>query len=103
LALETGRWDFTETNGALVHLNGRGDYASVFVVDIPEGGKTRRMQHCFEEIIYVLTGDGSTSVMLADGTARSFEWGPKSLFSIPLNCPSNCSTRVAASAACLDK
>ena len=51
LALETSRWDFTETNGALVHLNGRGDYASVFLIDIPEAGKTRRMQHCFEEVI----------------------------------------------------
>jgi uncharacterized RmlC-like cupin family protein len=87
LALETGRWDLTGTAGALVHLNGRGDYASVFVIDIPEGGKTRRMQHCFEEVIYVLSGHGSTSVALSDGSSRSFEWGPKSLFSIPLNCP----------------
>ena len=87
LALETSRWDFTETNGALVHLNGRGDYASVFLIDIPEAGKTRRMQHCFEEVIYVLEGHGSTTVLLSDGKPRSFEWGPKSLFSIPLNCP----------------
>jgi mannose-6-phosphate isomerase-like protein (cupin superfamily) len=87
LALETGRWDLTGTAGALVHLNGRGDYASVFVIDIPEGGKTRRMQHWFEEVIYVLSGHGSTSVALSDGSSRSFEWGPKSLFSIPLNCP----------------
>jgi len=87
LALETSRCDFTETNGALVHLNGRGDYASVFLIDIPEAGKTRRMRHCFEEVIYVLEGHGSTTVLLSDGKPRSFEWGPKSLFSIPLNCP----------------
>lgn len=87
LALETSRWDFTETNGALVHLNGRGDYASVFLIDIQEAGKTRRMQHCFEEVVYVLEGHGSTTVLLSDGKPRSFEWGPKSLFSIPLNCP----------------
>jgi hypothetical protein len=64
LALETSRWDFTETNGALVHLNGRGDYASVFLIDIPEAGKTRLMQHCFEEVVYVLEGHGSTSVVV---------------------------------------
>jgi hypothetical protein len=45
------------------------------------------MQHCFEEVIYVLEGRGSTTIVLSDGTPRSFEWGPKSLFSIPLNCP----------------
>jgi mannose-6-phosphate isomerase-like protein (cupin superfamily) len=87
LALETSRWDFTETNGALVHLNGRGDYAAIFLIEIAEGGSTRRMQHCFEEVFYVLEGHGSTTVTLADGRSRSFEWGPKSLFSIPLNCP----------------
>jgi hypothetical protein len=57
------------------------------VVDIAAGRKTRRLQHCFEEVIYVLEGNGSTSVTLSDGTTRSFEWGPKCLFSIPLNCP----------------
>src|SRR5215831_18380096 len=61
LALETSRWDFTETNGALIHLNGRGGYASVFLIDIPEAGKTRRMQHWFEEVISVLEGHGSTT------------------------------------------
>lgn len=87
LALETSRWDLTETNGALVHLKGRGDYAAIFLIDIAEGGRTGRMQHCFEEVFYVLEGHGSASVTLADGRSRSFEWGPKSLFSIPLNCP----------------
>jgi mannose-6-phosphate isomerase-like protein (cupin superfamily) len=87
LALETARWDLTETNGALVHLNGRGDYAAIFLIEVAEGGRSRRMQHCFEEVFYVLEGHGSTTVTLADGASRSFEWGPKSLFSIPLNCP----------------
>jgi hypothetical protein len=41
LACETKPWDFTEANGALVHLKGRGDYVSVFVHDLPPGGKTR--------------------------------------------------------------
>jgi mannose-6-phosphate isomerase-like protein (cupin superfamily) len=87
LSLRTDPWSFTETNGALVHLNGRGDYASIFLIDIPPGEKTRPMQHCFEEVVYVLEGHGSTTVTLSDGRKRSFEWGPKSLFSIPLNCP----------------
>lgn len=87
LACETAPWGFTEANGALVHLHGRGDYVSVFVHEIPPGGKTRPMGHCFEEIFYVLEGHGATSVTASDGAKHSFEWGPKSLFSVPLNSP----------------
>ncbi|MEE8515834.1 MAG: hypothetical protein V3T02_04260, partial [Alphaproteobacteria bacterium] len=87
LACETKPWGFTECNGALVHLDGRGDYVSVFLHDILPGGKTRPMQHCFEEIFYDLEGHGSTSITLSDGTAHTFEWGPKAFFSVPLNTP----------------
>jgi mannose-6-phosphate isomerase-like protein (cupin superfamily) len=87
LALETQPWDFTKARGALVHLDGRGDYAAIFLHEIPAGGSTRPMQHCFEEVFYVLDGYGSTSVTMANGDVRTFEWGPKSLFSIPLNSP----------------
>ena len=87
LACETKPWGFTEANGALVHLDGRGDYVSVFLHDLPPGGKTRPMGHCFEEIFYVLEGHGSTRVTLTDGTEHTFEWGPKALFSVPLNTP----------------
>ena len=87
LSVETKPWDFTEANGALVHLSGRGDYASIFLHDIPEGKKTRRMQNCFEEVFYVLQGYGSAKVTDASGADYTFEWGPHSLFSIPLNSP----------------
>lgn len=85
LACETKPWDFTEANGALVHLYGRGDYISVFVHEILAGGKIRPMRHCFEEVFYVLEGHGSTTVGLSDGATHSFEWGPKSIFAVPLN------------------
>src|SRR5260370_10435942 len=38
-----------------------------------------------EEVFYVLDGRGSTTVEAADGRRHSFEWGPRSLFAIPLN------------------
>jgi hypothetical protein len=35
----------------------------------------------------VLSGHGSTTVWLPNGETRTFEWGPRALFAIPLNCP----------------
>ncbi|MAF48070.1 MAG: hypothetical protein QGH73_18575 [Rhodospirillales bacterium] len=85
LAVETGPWARLDTNGAVVHLKGRGDFISIFIVDIPPGGKSSPQQHLYEEVIYVLSGHGSTSIETEDGAKHSFEWGPKSLFALPLN------------------
>ena len=53
--------------------------------DIPAGKATSPQHHLYEEVIYVLEGRGSTQLEFADGSKRSFEWGPRSLFGIPLN------------------
>ena len=84
-ALETKDWPRFGIRGGVAHCDARGDYCSVLVYDIPAGKASTPGRHLFEEVIYVLEGRGSTQLELADGTRRSFEWGPRSLFSIPLN------------------
>jgi mannose-6-phosphate isomerase-like protein (cupin superfamily) len=86
-ALETADWPRLEARGAFAHLKGRGDLVSVFVVELPPGGKTSRQKHIYEEVFYVLSGNGSTVFEDAQGRTRSFEWGPRSLFALPLNAP----------------
>jgi cupin superfamily acireductone dioxygenase involved in methionine salvage len=79
------RWDRFGMDGALCHLKGRDDFISIFAFELPPGGKSAAIRHTYEEVIYVISGHGSTTVTLEDGRRHSFEWGPKSLFSIPLN------------------
>ena len=83
--VETAPWSRLGANGAFVHLKGRGDFLTLFVIDIEPGGDTAPQQHLYEEVFYVLEGQGSTSVESHDGQTHSFEWGPKSLFALPLN------------------
>ena len=85
LAVETGRWDRYEARGALIHLKGRGDFIAVYALELPPGGRAAPQKHLFEEVIYVLEGHGLTSIEMPDGRQHSFEWGPKSLFALPLN------------------
>ena len=82
--VETKRWERAGVPGAFVHLKGRGDFMSLFVIDLPPGGRTAPQRHLYEEVIYVLSGSGSTKVEI-DGKTHSFEWGPNSLFALPLN------------------
>ncbi|MEA2907757.1 MAG: hypothetical protein QOI12_5144 [Alphaproteobacteria bacterium] len=85
LAVTTRPWARFGVDGAAVHLKGRGDFMSLFVLDIPPGGTTTPQAHLFEEVVYVLDGHGSTTVEAPDGRKHSFEWGPRSLFALPLN------------------
>jgi hypothetical protein len=86
LAVETGDWPLYGARGALAHVHGRGDYTSAYVVEVPAGGSTRPIRHLYEAFFYGLSGRGSTVVWTPDGSKHTFEWGPKALFCIPLNC-----------------
>ncbi|WP_312530627.1 hypothetical protein [Paracoccus sp. (in: a-proteobacteria)] len=86
LGLKTGDWDRYEAKGCFAHTHGMGDFMANYVLEVAPGQKTRPVQHIYESFFFVLEGYGSTVVWLPDGTRRSFEWGPKALFAIPLNC-----------------
>ncbi len=57
----------------------------MFLYELKAGASTLPQQHLFEEVFFVLEGRGSTQVELDDGSRRSFEWGPRSFFAVPLN------------------
>src|ERR1700736_3534504 len=84
-AVPTAHWPRYGVKGAALHLKRRGDFANMFVLDIPPGGSTSPQRHLYEDVYYVLEGTGSTQIEFADGKQRGFEWGPRSLFAIPLN------------------
>jgi hypothetical protein len=86
LSLETGRWDRYDARGCFAHTHGRGDFMANYVIEVPAGSKTRPVKHLYEAFFYTLSGSGSTVIWLPNGEKQSFEWGPKALFAIPLNC-----------------
>jgi mannose-6-phosphate isomerase-like protein (cupin superfamily) len=86
LALETKPWARYDARGCFAHTHGRGDFMANYVLEIEGGGKTRPIKHLYEAFFFVLSGRGSTTVWGPDGSKRTFEWGPKALFAIPLNC-----------------
>lgn len=83
--VDTRPWARAGTNGAAVHLKGRGDFVSMFLLEIAPGASTSPQRHLYEEVLYVLSGRGSTTIEAEGGRKHTFEWGPKSLFAIPLN------------------
>jgi mannose-6-phosphate isomerase-like protein (cupin superfamily) len=86
LALETGPWERYDAHGCFAHTHGMGDFMANYLVEVLPGRRTRPVKHLYEAFFYVLAGNGSTTVRLPSGETRTFEWGPKALFAVPLNC-----------------
>jgi mannose-6-phosphate isomerase-like protein (cupin superfamily) len=83
--LELAHWARKGANGAFVNLEGTGGTNDAYVLEIPPRGQTNVQRHIYEEMVYVLDGNGSTSVWYDENRKVSFEWGKGSLFAIPLN------------------
>ncbi|MGH9114954.1 MAG: hypothetical protein ACRDWW_03905, partial [Acidimicrobiales bacterium] len=85
LDVETQPWGLVGAPAALVHLAGRGDWTNIVVTELGLGGCTAPQRHLYEEVVYVLAGHGNTAIEDGSGRQHSFEWGPHSLFGLPLN------------------
>lgn len=87
LTAETGPWPRfgDRCAGAFVHHPGRGDWMTVFLLELPPGGASAPQRHLYDEIFYVLSGAGSLTVEMTDGSRRTVDFGPRSLFAPPLN------------------
>lgn len=81
---EVARWDRFAAKGAIIKLMGGDDMVDLWLLEIAGASATDEVHHLFEAIVYVISGHGSTSIARPDGD-RHFEWGPKSMFAIPLN------------------
>lgn len=83
--VEVAPWDLKGGLGAFVVLDGTGGVNDAYICEIPPGGKLKPQKHLYEEMVYVAKGHGATTVWQKNGKRHSFEWGPGSLFAIPLN------------------
>ncbi len=83
--VEMRPWARVEANAAAVHLKARGEFTNMLLFELPPGKATAPQKHLYEEVVYVLEGNGSTELEFPDGTKRSFEWGTYSMFAIPIN------------------
>ena len=85
LAVDTAPWERLGARAALVHVAGRGDWSNIVLIELPAGAATEPQRHVYEEVVYVLSGRGTTLVEDPSGRQHNVDWGPRSLFGIPLN------------------
>lgn len=85
LELELGGWERTGGKGAFINLEGAGGTCDTVVQEIPAGKELKPQRHMFEEMVFILHGQGATTIWNVEGKKHTLEWQAGSLFSIPLN------------------
>lgn len=83
--IDLAPWKRKGGKGAYVCLEGTGGTNDAYVAEIPPGGSLNAEKYMFEELIYVLSGRGATTIWNEGGPRQTFEWQAGSLFSPPLN------------------
>lgn len=93
-AEELEPWHRTGTTAALVDLTANpvkeGDIlanlgSSRYLCEIPPGGTYKAEHHMYEEMFFIVSGRGATTVWYPGSPKHTFEWQENSVFSIPLN------------------
>lgn len=79
------RWESRNIDAVFIDLIGAESLAGMFVAELRPGESSAPIRQIYDETYYVLSGHGSTTIETRHGTIQ-FEWGPHSLFAIPLNC-----------------
>ena len=83
--VEVGLWKRLGCYGAYIVLAGSEGLNDAYVLEISPGGSVQPEHHMYEELIYVLSGRGASTVWNEEGQKRTFEWQEGSLFAVPLN------------------
>ena len=83
-AVPMAPWPRKGGRGGILNLDpiGRKD---VHVVELAPAGKSEPEHHLYQELVYVVSGRGATSVWNSEHHKQTFEWAAGSLFAIPLN------------------
>lgn len=83
--VHVGDWARMGVRGAFINLEGAGGWVDAYVCELPPGASCSPQRRVFEELIYVVSGAGTTSVWKEGGEPHSFEWHRGSVFALPLN------------------
>src|SRR5438128_9993242 len=79
--LEVRPWTRLGAKGALIDLTGAEGTDGAYVFELQPGKSSRPQRYMFEEAVYVLDGEGQTSVWHEGKRKVTFKWKRGSIFS----------------------
>ncbi len=84
-AIEVRSWKRLNAAGAYLDLKGGEGVNDGYVCEIPPHGKTAAQRYLFEEVVYILNGEGETIIWNPSGQKQTLRWKAGSIIGPPLN------------------
>lgn len=79
-------WQRTGGRGAFINLGTKRGYKrAAYLSEIPGAGSLEPQRHCFEEVVYVVSGRGATTIWQEGKPKQLIEWSEGSLLAVPIN------------------
>lgn len=78
-------WTARGGSGVFINLDGTGGFNDTYVCEIPAGRSLNAIKHIYDELVFVLSGQGTTTVWIDEAKKQTFEWRARSYFAIPPN------------------
>lgn len=83
--IELAPWTSRGGAGVFINLDGTEGFNDTYVCEIPAGRSLNPVKHIYDEVVYVLKGQGATTVWIDESKKQTFEWHAHSYFAIPTN------------------
>ncbi|MDE2885025.1 MAG: cupin domain-containing protein, partial [Chloroflexota bacterium] len=83
--IELGYWKERGHNAAFLQLAGQEGVSEARITEVPAGGSVPPFKMTLEDVVYVLSGRGVTTIWKDGGEKHSFEWTDHAMFRIPGN------------------
>lgn len=78
-------WKSRGGAGVFINLEGTGGFNDTYVYELGPRESSAPIKHLYEETVFILTGQGATTVWIDESKKQTFEWRERSYFAIPPN------------------
>jgi mannose-6-phosphate isomerase-like protein (cupin superfamily) len=85
MEVELTPWRSRGGSGVFVNLEGTGGFNDAYVCEIPPRQSLSPVRHIYEDTVFILKGQGATTVWIDENRKQTFEWHERSYFAIPPN------------------
>ncbi|MHB8619949.1 MAG: cupin domain-containing protein [Chloroflexota bacterium] len=82
--VELGWWERKGGNAAVLSFSDQ-LVADGYICEIAPGGQLKQQRQLYEEMVFISSGKGATTIWYDGTPKRTFEWEKGALFAIPLN------------------